>query len=116
MGEAVWTSEVAEAWGWVYGVISNTMADAGDKAHLERRKNIVTSTWKAVEDSLSVGATKLFYKHLFERHPTVVSLFKSGNIEKQAEALYQTLGLAVKSLDDFDALEPELEKLGARVS
>ena len=32
-----WTDEVADAWTWVYGVISKTMADAGDAA-LEEKK------------------------------------------------------------------------------
>lgn len=36
-------------------------------ALLDQRKALVKGTWKAVEDSLGVEATKLFYKRLFEK-------------------------------------------------
>lgn len=112
--EKVWTEEVAEAWSFVDGLMSNIMADAGEEAHLERRKKIVQSTWHTVEESLSVEATKLFYKRLFERHPTVIPLFKKVNIESQAEKMYTALGMFVQSLDDPGSLLPELEKLGRK--
>ena len=115
LGDA-WTEEVAEAWTWVYGVIATTMADAGDKAHFERRKRNVQDTWKAVEDSLSVEATKLFYKRLFEEYPSVIPLFENADMDAQAEKLFKTVGLAVKYLDDVEGLIPVLEDLGARVS
>mmetsp|Transcript_35156 Transcript_35156/g.83977 ORF Transcript_35156/g.83977 Transcript_35156/m.83977 type:complete len:344 (+) Transcript_35156:71-1102(+) len=37
LGEA-WTEDTADAWTWVYGVIADTMADAGDKAIAEEEK------------------------------------------------------------------------------
>ena len=37
LGDA-WTDEVKDAWTWVYGVISKTMADAGDKALVDEKK------------------------------------------------------------------------------
>ncbi|KAL7550653.1 hypothetical protein ACHAWF_013870 [Thalassiosira exigua] len=113
LGDA-WTDEVADAWTWVYGVIGKTMADAGDKAHFERRKAVVTKTWKAVEDSLSVEATKLFYKRLFEQYPSVIPLFSHADMDSQAEKLFKTVGLAVSYLDDIEGLIPVLEDLGAR--
>ena len=111
LGDA-WTPEVADAWTWVYGVIAKTMADAGDDALFDKRKEIVQSTWKAVEDSLAANATKLFYKKLFEDYPDVIPLFAHADMEQQATKLYKTVGLAVKFLDDVDALIPELEEMG----
>ena len=113
LGDA-WTAEVADAWTWVYGVIAQVMADAGEQAHLERRKAAVQRTWKLVEDSLNVEATKLFYKRLFEEHPAVLPLFQHADMDAQAEKLLKTVSLAVKFLDDMEALVPKLEELGAR--
>ena len=92
------------------------MADAGDKAHFERRKAAVQGTWKAVEESLGVEATKLFYKRLFEEYPSVVPLFSSADMDEQAEKLVKTVKLSVDTLEDLEALIPVLEELGARVS
>lgn len=90
------------------------MADAGDEAHLARRRAAVQRTWKMVEDSLDVEATKLFYKHLFEEYPAVVPLFAHADLDAQAEKLLKTVSMAVKYLDDMDGLVPQLEELGAR--
>jgi len=92
------------------------MADAGEEVLFESRKATVQSTWKAVEDSLSVDATKLFYKKLFETYPSVIPLFAHADMDAQAEKLYKTVGLAVKYLEDVDGLIPVLEELGKRVS
>ena len=111
LGDA-WTDDVADAWTWVYGVIATTMADAGEKAVFESRKAAIDRTWKAVEDSLGVEATKLFYKRLFETHPAVVPMFTHADMDSQAEKLLKTVGLAVDYLRDIDGLIPILEELG----
>lgn len=90
------------------------MADAGDKALFEKRKELVQSTWKAVEEALGVDATKLFYKHLFEEYPEVLPLFAHADMEAQAEKLFKTVELAVKFLDDVEGLIPVLEDMGKR--
>jgi len=130
LGEA-WTPEVADAWTWVYGVIAKTMADGGEKALeeegkeeetnevdekelFEKRKVAVQSTWKTVEDSLSVDATKLFYQKLFENYPSVKPLFENADMDSQAEKLYKTVALAVKYLDDVEGLIPVLEEMGEK--
>ena len=115
LGDA-WSADVADAWTHIYAIVSKTMADAGEKAILKRRKETVEATWKAVQDSLSTEATKLFYKRLFAEHPTVIPLFKSSDMEAQAEKLFQTITFAVQYLHDMDELVPKLEELGARVS
>ena len=119
-----WTDDVAEAWTWVYGVISTTMADAGDAALEEtgeekkedtltdeqnaatdaalfaKRKDLIQTTWATVEGALDVEATKLFYNHMFETHPEAKPLFASTDMDEQSEKLYKSLQTAVKYLDD----------------
>ena len=107
LGDA-WTSDVAEAWTWVYGVIGSTMSGAGEKAYFEKRKEIIQSTWKTVGDSLGVEATKLFYKRLFEEYPEVVPMFGDADMDKQAEKLLKTVSLAVEYLNNMDELVPKM--------
>lgn len=88
---------------------------ARDAAALETRKATIQQTWKAVQDSLSVGATQLFYQRLFAQHPTVKPLFADADMDAQAEKLYKTVSLAVDYLNDMENLVPVLQELGARV-
>lgn len=87
---------------------------AKEDALFLKRKEAVQRTWKAVEDSLAVDATKLFYQRLFEQYPQVKPLFEKADMEAQATKLYKTVSLAVKYLDDVESLLPELEELGKR--
>ena len=80
----------------------------------QKNKAIVQGTWKAVKESLNVEATKLFYKHLFEKHPEVIPMFK-GNMDGQAQSLFNTVSTAVDFLDNVDELIPVLQELGAKV-
>jgi len=134
LGDA-WNDSTADAWGWAFGVISKTMADAGEKAKYqqelasknvvvnvadnaklsETRKSLVQSTCKTVADSLSAKATKLFYERLFEQHPSVVPLFKGGDMDLQADQLYKAISMAVDALDCMDDLALKLQELGASV-
>ena len=88
---------------------------ARDAAALETRKATIQQTWKAVQDSLSVDATKLFYQRLFDQYPAVKPLFADADMDAQAEKLYKTVSLAVDYLNDMESLVPVLQELGARV-
>mmetsp|Transcript_1732 Transcript_1732/g.2962 ORF Transcript_1732/g.2962 Transcript_1732/m.2962 type:complete len:202 (-) Transcript_1732:59-664(-) len=100
------------------GIDAETAKSIVEKAKeqhtFETRRAAVQSTWKAVEDSLSVDATKLFYKHLFETYPEVKPMFDNADMDAQAEKLYKTVGLAVKYLDDVEGLIPVLEEMGEK--
>lgn len=58
-------------------------------------------------------AAELFYGRLFEVAPGVKPLF-SGDMKKQGAMLMQTIGLAVKGLDDLAYIKPSLRALGRR--
>eukprot|EP00578_Thalassiosira_sp_NH16_P021386 CAMPEP_0181099768 /NCGR_PEP_ID=MMETSP1071-20121207/12834_1 /TAXON_ID=35127 /ORGANISM="Thalassiosira sp., Strain NH16" /LENGTH=429 /DNA_ID=CAMNT_0023182449 /DNA_START=87 /DNA_END=1376 /DNA_ORIENTATION=- len=85
-----------------------------DDALFETRKHAIQTTWKAVEDSLGVAATELFYKHLFEEYPDVRSMFPDGDMKEQAEKLFKTVTLAVDYLKDVPSLLPILADLGGK--
>lgn len=87
---------------------------AKETALFNKRKEAITSTWKAVGDGLGVEATKLFYKRLFEQYPDVVPLFGGADMDKQAEKLLQTISVAVDYLTKIDELVPILQNLGKR--
>lgn len=57
-------------------------------------------------------AAELFYARLFELDPTLKSLFK-GDMVAQGKKLMTTLGVAVGSLNNLDALIPVLQNLGS---
>jgi len=57
-------------------------------------------------------AAELFYARLFELDPTLKSLFKGG-MAAQGKKLMTTLGVAVGSLNNLDALIPVLQNLGS---
>ena len=90
------------------------ISKAKEAALFEKRKKHIQDTWKAVEDSLAVDATKLFYKHLFETHPEATALFESADMDSQSEKLFKTLQTAVKFLDDVDGLIPVLQEMGEK--
>ncbi len=59
----------------------------------------------------SDSVIKLFYGRLFELEPAARGLFKIS-IPEQAKKLYDTLGLLIRSLDDFETLRAELAIMG----
>ena len=58
-------------------------------------------------------AAETFYERLFEIAPTYRALFKN-DLKKQGAMLMSTLGLAVDSLNDLDAILPAVRSLGQR--
>jgi|SoiMethySBSTD1v2_1073268.scaffolds.fasta_scaffold772211_2 nitric oxide dioxygenase len=58
-------------------------------------------------------AAETFYQRLFEIAPQYRSLFKN-NIKKQGAMLMSTLGLAVGSLNNLEAILPAVQSLGRR--
>ena len=58
-------------------------------------------------------AAEIFYNKLFEYEPSVRPLFKS-DIRNQGRKLMSTLKVAVKALDDLDALVPVLQKMAVK--
>lgn len=58
-------------------------------------------------------AAETFYQRLFEIAPTYRSLFKH-DMKKQGAMLMSTLGLAVGSLKNLDAILPAVRSLGQR--
>jgi hemoglobin-like flavoprotein len=73
---------------------------------------MVTSTWAKVVPIADTAAT-LFYDKLFELDPSLRPLFKDDMTE-QKQKLLQTLGFAVGSLKNLDALVPVVQALGKR--
>ncbi len=84
--------------------INNTVTT--EQIHLLRK------SFDIIERQEHVAAL-VFYQHLFEIDPSLRRLFRT-EIEEQSRKLMDMLGLAVSLLGDAKALEPELERLGAR--
>lgn len=82
-------------------------------AEFERRKATIQKSWRAVQFGLDVKSTKMFYDRLFDQYPKVRPMFKD-DMNIQHRKLYNSVTLAVRSLDDLDALLPVLEDLGRR--
>ena len=85
-----------------------------DAEILARRKALVKQTWLSMEFGLGEEATVCFYDRLFAKFPNVEPLFANTSLQVQSHKLYLTLRLAVRSLDDLDAIIPTLQELGRR--
>eukprot|EP00567_Pseudictyota_dubia_P003299 CAMPEP_0197456528 /NCGR_PEP_ID=MMETSP1175-20131217/43633_1 /TAXON_ID=1003142 /ORGANISM="Triceratium dubium, Strain CCMP147" /LENGTH=153 /DNA_ID=CAMNT_0042990631 /DNA_START=61 /DNA_END=519 /DNA_ORIENTATION=- len=89
LGE-VWTPDVADAWTYVYGVIANTMADAGDKVTSDQEVKVsdqekkfhIKRTWEKI-DPMREHATKIFYRDLRETDPKSNAVFEDVDMEAQ---------------------------------
>lgn len=73
---------------------------------------LVQSTWNQVLPIADTAAT-LFYGRLFELDPALRPLFKA-DLATQKKNLMQTLGFAVASLNNPEALLPAVKQLGKR--
>lgn len=74
--------------------------------------HLVRSTFAtAVQDSAALAAS--FYRHLFERDPTLRPMFR-GDLGAQGRKLMQAIGMVVGALERFETLEPALRDLGRR--
>lgn len=77
-----------------------------------KQVELVTDTWAKVVP-IADTAANLFYDKLFEMDATLRPLFKDDMAE-QKKKLLQTLGFAVGSLKNLDALVPAVQALGKR--
>jgi len=82
-----------------------------DHELIERRKQAVRSSWRAVRIGLKDQATNIFYTHLFEKYPSVRPLFKD-DMDVQSKKLFQAVCLVVDGVDNLDTLIPILHALG----
>lgn len=77
-----------------------------------RQKQLVQESFKKVEP-IAETAAEIFYKTLFEYDPNLKKLFKTG-LKEQGKKLMTTLKVAIKGLDDLNALVPVLQQLADR--
>lgn len=73
---------------------------------------LVQGDWSKVEPIAEQAAT-LFYDRLFSIDPELKPLFKSDFAE-QKKKLMQTIGVAVKGLNNLGTLVPAVQALGRR--
>jgi len=76
------------------------------------QKKLVQDSFLKVE-GVSEQAADIFYAKLFEYDPSLRGIFKN-DMKNQGKMLMATLSIAVKSLDDIDALIPVLQNLAAK--
>ena len=74
---------------------------------------IVHETWKQVVP-IADAAGELFYRRLFEIDPSTCELFRATDMPAQRRKLLQMLAVAVRGLDNLDALASTVEELGRR--
>ncbi|WP_295894305.1 globin family protein [uncultured Vibrio sp.] len=74
---------------------------------------------KLIQDSfakvapIADKAAEIFYGKLFEYDPALKRLFK-GDMKSQGRKLMNTLGVAVKGLDDLESLVPVLQSIAVK--
>jgi hemoglobin-like flavoprotein len=73
----------------------------------------VVKTSFAKIEPLAEEAGVLFYARLFELDPGLRPLF-TGDIRQQGNKLLEMLGMAVRALDNFDAIVPIVRESGVR--
>jgi hemoglobin-like flavoprotein len=76
------------------------------------QKTLVQSSFAKVAP-IAQTAAELFYGRLFELDPALRSMFK-GDMATQGQKLMSMIGIAVRGLDDLDALVPVVQSLGIR--
>ena len=76
------------------------------------QKMLVQSTFAQVAP-IAETAAALFYAKLFELDPRLRPMF-SPDITEQGRKLMQMIGVAVRGLDNLDALVPAVRALGLR--
>jgi len=74
------------------------------------QKNMVQDSFAKIAP-IADQAAALFYGRLFELDPTLKAMFRNDMTE-QGQKLMATLGVAVASLDNLEALIPVLQNLG----
>ncbi len=76
------------------------------------QKALIQDSFTKVEP-IAEQAAEIFYAKLFEYDPSLKPLFKS-DLKSQGKKLMSTLKVAIKGLDDLDALVPVLQDLAKR--
>ena len=114
LGEA-FTPEVKDAWTEVYTVLATTMKDAANaepikKGLTEGKKRLVQSSFTKVAP-IADKAAEIFYAKLFEKDPSLKSMFK-GDMKEQGAKLMKMIGTAVNGLDDLNSIVPAVQNLG----
>jgi nitric oxide dioxygenase len=74
---------------------------------------LVRESWAKVVPIADVAA-KLFYHRLFEVDPVLRALFGNADPAEQRRKLMATLAVAVRGLDNLEALVPAVQDLGRR--
>jgi hemoglobin-like flavoprotein len=77
-----------------------------------REKELVQTSWEKVVPIADTAAS-LFYTRLFELDPALRPMFTS-DIKEQGKKLMQMITVAVRGLDDLEALVPAVQALGRR--
>jgi hemoglobin-like flavoprotein len=77
-----------------------------------RQIKLIQQSFSKVEP-IAEQAAGIFYNKLFEYEPSVRPLFKKG-MDAQGRMLMMTLKVAVKALNDLDALVPILQQLAKK--
>ncbi|MGB1090691.1 MAG: globin family protein [Oceanobacter sp.] len=73
---------------------------------------LVQGTFEKVEP-IADKAAELFYGKLFELDPSLKPMFK-GDIKEQGTKLMTMIGVAVRGLNNLDAIVPAVQNLGVR--
>jgi hemoglobin-like flavoprotein len=76
------------------------------------QKVLVQQSFRLVEP-IADTAAELFYSRLFEVDPSLRHLFR-GDMREQRRKLMQMLTVAVRGLDQLDAIVPAVQALGRR--
>lgn len=77
-----------------------------------RQIDLVRTTFGSLAPRAAEVAST-FYARLFQRAPSLRPLFR-GDLQAQGSKLMQALVLAVGSLEELDAIRPQLAELGRR--
>ncbi|XP_054758842.2 uncharacterized protein LOC129264905 [Lytechinus pictus] len=121
------TSELEAAWSIVFSVIAETMAPLLPAGGLTtEQKNLIKGSWRIVAPEKAKCGAILFAK-LVTDHPNIGRLFPFGGrnqsyqsllmddkLKAQGLLVMQTIGDAIRVLDNPDKLLPVLSELGKR--
>ncbi|MFT7246235.1 MAG: hemoglobin-like flavoprotein [Candidatus Azotimanducaceae bacterium] len=92
---------------------NNTFGRNGERMALTTREvSLIQSSFQEVVP-IKAQAAEIFYDKLFQYDPALQPLFKTS-MTTQGNMLMATLGVAVKGLNDLDALVPVLQDLAIR--
>jgi len=106
------TGEVAEAWGWLWGWLTESMLVVENASHA--KASLIQRSWDAVNDALTVeqigGAV---YDTLFQIAPNLKSLFTKPK-EIMAVKLVNIVGLLVSVSASPGAMDALMREAGVR--